>query len=107
MERKERRGRGKREEGVEGGGGGARRRKEEEGGGREEGRNEVQHMENMNQSPQLLVVKSLPQMQSAPLPQPSFSAPPAVSPSWQYHHESPSHDLRNISDGPLHAACCV
>ena len=68
-------------------------------------------MENVSQSPRkrprLLVVKSLPQMQPAPLPQPSVSAPPAASPSWQYHHESPSHDLRNISDGPLHAACCV
>ena len=68
-------------------------------------------MENMSQSPRkrprLLAVKSLPQMQPVLLPQPSVSAPPAVSPSWQCHHESPSHDLRNISDGPLHAASCV
>ena len=68
-------------------------------------------MESVSQGPRkrprLLAVKSLPQMQPVLLPQPSVSAPPAVSPSWQCHHESPSHDLRNISDGPLHAASCV
>ena len=68
-------------------------------------------MESVSQSPRkrprLLAVKSLPQMQPVLLLQPSVSAPPAVSPSLQCHHESPSHDLRNVSDGPLHAACCV